>query len=222
MDQFLALYSQNCTKPLAELCSVLKCKNSPELQQSLDAAPKRIHPYILFGFAQDERFLVRPGPGQRMRMQMNVQPAQIEPQNDQSPQQEQQNEQNQNDLPRIPTEDLQVDNTSEPVFEKVEKVRSPLQSQSLVIPKSDSKTEVKTETPKGNPTQYGMRGMSVISPGKKDEGDSDFTGPRKDHPKYKPFFDMLAAGKRKVFVVGQLMALTGKNGDFLDTPDLPV
>ena len=47
----------------------------------------------------------------------------------------------------------------------------------------------------------------------------NYFGPRKLHPKYKHFFDELAAGKNRGFVVAQLAAATGKGSDFLDHPD---
>jgi hypothetical protein len=54
------------------------------------------------------------------------------------------------------------------------------------------------------------------------EDELNFIGPRKAHPRYKKFFDLLASGKKKGFLAAQLSAETGKPVDFLDQPDEPI
>ncbi|CAL6091025.1 Conserved_hypothetical protein [Hexamita inflata] len=54
------------------------------------------------------------------------------------------------------------------------------------------------------------------------EDDMSFNGPRKSHPRYAKFFELLAQGKNRSFVVAQLNAEMGKGPDFLDNPEMPV
>ncbi|CAL6061042.1 Conserved_hypothetical protein [Hexamita inflata] len=54
-----------------------------------------------------------------------------------------------------------------------------------------------------------------------EEREAYVPGPRKNHPKYKKFFDSLASGKKPSFVAAQLRAETGKPAEFLDFPNDP-
>ncbi|CAL5975882.1 Conserved_hypothetical protein [Hexamita inflata] len=54
------------------------------------------------------------------------------------------------------------------------------------------------------------------------EDEMKFNGPRKSHPRYAKFFELLAQGKNRGFVVAQLKAETNKTSEFLDEPDLAI